>query len=292
MMSDFYPISPLVGITNTSYAAQAGVMDEKWAVRIVRGKKILAEKTIPDLDLENMVGVAYGHIRVEGLSRHAVAQMAGRLMQFSRRYQTSGVCPNYEVPDLVYDDGTTVASASSSAADESGIGGPSSEESEALPELRVGEIPDIPRTISDDAWAASTEAHAALIGEMAAYGASLPEGHLDAMFSRVADAMIRYWAASDPSDPGTAIKKFGALIQSCAVESQLPKTGTQRATVETQNCDVLRICRAMDPNVDRIPPAYPCAFHEAIAKRLSEISGMKISVNTSSTGCIVSFSFE
>ena len=78
-MSDFYPISPLVNITNTSYAAQAGVMDEKWAVRVVRGKKIIAEKTMLDLDVENIVGVAYGNIRVEGLSRHAIATMAGRI---------------------------------------------------------------------------------------------------------------------------------------------------------------------------------------------------------------------
>ena len=292
-MSDFYPISPLVGITNTSYAAQAGVMNEMWAIRIVRGKKILAEKTIPDLELENMVGVAYGHIRVEGLSRHAVAQMAGRLMQFSRRYQTSGVCPNYEVPDLAYDDGTTLASIAASAeVDASGIGAPPADEAEALPEMRIGEIPAIPRTIGEDAWSASVEAHAAMIGEMAAYGSTLPKGHLDAMFDRAADELIRYWAASNPDDPAAAIKKFGAMIQACAVESQLPKTGTQRATVETQNCDVLRICKAMDPDVNRIPPAYPCAFHETIARKLSELSGMKISVNTSSTGCIVSFAFE
>ena len=56
-MSNFYPISPLVAITNTSYGAQAGVMDEMWAVRVVRGKKIIAEKTIPNLELENIVGV-------------------------------------------------------------------------------------------------------------------------------------------------------------------------------------------------------------------------------------------
>jgi len=90
VMSNFYPISPLVGITNTSYGAQAGVMDDKWAVRVVRGKKIIAEKPIPGLELDNIVGVAYGHIRVEGLSRHAVATMAGRLMQFARRSDVRG----------------------------------------------------------------------------------------------------------------------------------------------------------------------------------------------------------
>ncbi|MHA1927424.1 MAG: hypothetical protein ACTSV2_02470, partial [Candidatus Thorarchaeota archaeon] len=103
----FYPISPMVGITNTSYAAQAGVLEDQWACRVVRGKKVIAEKTMIDMDLENFVGVIYGFIRVEGLSRHSVAMCAGRLMQFARRYQTSGVCPNFEVPDLVYDDGTS-----------------------------------------------------------------------------------------------------------------------------------------------------------------------------------------
>ncbi|MHA2178782.1 MAG: hypothetical protein ACXAAK_10580, partial [Candidatus Thorarchaeota archaeon] len=61
-MSNFYPVSPLVAIPNTSYGAQAGVMNEMWAMRVVRGRKIIAEKTMPELDLENMVGVAYGHI--------------------------------------------------------------------------------------------------------------------------------------------------------------------------------------------------------------------------------------
>ena len=82
-MSDFYPISPIIGIINTSYGAQAGVMDEKWAVRVLRGKKIIAEKTIHELDLDSFVGVVYGHIRVEGLSRHSIAQCAGRMMQYA-----------------------------------------------------------------------------------------------------------------------------------------------------------------------------------------------------------------
>ena len=50
-MSDFYPVSPLVAIPNTSYGAQVGVMNEMWAVRVVRGKKILAEKTMPALKI-------------------------------------------------------------------------------------------------------------------------------------------------------------------------------------------------------------------------------------------------
>ena len=115
-MSDFYPISPAILITNTSYMAQAGVMNEMWACRVIRGKKILAEKTMSELDLENYVGVIYGNIRVEGLSRHAVAQCAGRLMQFSRQYQTSGIAPNYEVEGLVYDDGESYIEATPSTA--------------------------------------------------------------------------------------------------------------------------------------------------------------------------------
>ena len=286
-MSDFYPISPLVGIINTSYAAQAGVMNEMWAVRVVRGKKILAEKTIPELDIDHMVGVAYGHIRVEGLSRHAVAQMAGRLMQFARRYQTSGVCPNFEVPDLAYDDGTPVSTDSI----ENGAEIPAkSEAEEPLADMELGMVPPIPRTIQKDAWLSSIEAHAVMIAEISAYGAALSSEHLEAMFDRVADELVRKWSHS--SDPAAAVQKFGAMIQSCAAESQLPKTGNERATVETVNCDLLRICREVDPKLKRVPAAYPCALHERIAAKLSEATGLKISVNTSSTGCVVSFELK
>jgi hypothetical protein len=290
-MSDFYPISPLVGIVNTSYAAQAGVLNEMWAVRVVRGKKILAEKTIPSLDIDHIVGVAYGHIRVEGLSRHAVAQMAGRLMQFARRYQASGVCPNFEVPDLAYDDGTPASAAESTESVESGAAIPArGEEVETSVDMRLGMVPPIPRAIQNDAWLSSVEAHAITIAEMSAYGAALSSEHLEAMFDRVADELIRRW--TDPSDPAAAVQRFGAMIQSCAAESQLPKTGSERATVETVNCDLLRICREVDPDLKRVPAAYPCALHERIAAKLSEATGLKISVNTSSTGCIVSFELK
>jgi hypothetical protein len=291
-MSDFYPISPLVGITNTSYGAQAGVMDEMWAVRVVRGKKIIAEKTIPELELDNIVGVAYGHIRVEGLSRHAVATMAGRLMQYARKYQQSGVCPNYEIADLTYEDGTTVAE--QAVASQGGVISSKDEVSvlSSLPDLRVGETPPIPRTIGDDAWLSIVQAHAALICEISAYARNLPTGHLDLMFRRAADQIIHFWAVSSRDDPSAVLKKFGALIQSCSQESQLPKTGTGTATIETGSCEVLRICKTLDPDVSKMPAGYPCVFHEIIAEKISELTGAKVSVNTSSTGCIVSMSIE
>ncbi|MHA1863427.1 MAG: hypothetical protein ACTSWA_06640 [Candidatus Thorarchaeota archaeon] len=291
-MSDFYPVSPIVIIPNTSYGAQVGVMDEMWAVRVVRGKKIIAEKTIPDLSLENIVGVAYGHIRVEGLSRHAVATMSGRLMQFGRKYQTAGVCPNYENPDLAYDDGITLGEKAAAAS-----GSPSAAQAEEsvtteLLDIRVGEIPDIPRTIGEAAWKSTIEAQASLIAEISAYSSSLPAGHLDQMFTKAADQLIHYWVTSNPDDPTAALKKFGALIQSCSNESQMPKTGTGTATIETGACEILRICRELDPDVNKIPSGYPCAFHEMIAKKLTELTGVKVIVNTSSTGCIVSMNLE
>jgi hypothetical protein len=289
-MSNFYPVSPLVVITNTSYAAQAGVMDEMWAVRVVRGKKIIAEKTIPELGLENVVGVAYGHIRVEGLSRHAVAQMAGRLMQFARKYQTAGVCPNYEVPDLVYDDGTTLGEIAASERGEVAV--EETTHSVELPDMRIGELPPIHRTTGEDAWSINIEAHAAMICETATYAAELPKGHLDNIFNRVADALIQQWAISDPDEPPTALMKFTSLIQACSDESQLPKTGSGTATIETGTCKILSICRKLDPDASRIPSGYPCAFHETIARKLSELTGAKIGINTSSTGCIVSISLE
>ncbi len=289
-MSDFYPVSPVVGIPNTSYGAQTGVMEEMWAVRVVRGKKIIAEKKIPDLLLDNIVGVVYGHIRVEGLSRHAVAMMAGRLMQFARTYQTAGVCPNYENPDLTYDDGTTLGEIAATARGEVVLEdtAPSTE----LPDMRIGEVPPIPRTTGEDAWASIVESHATMICEVATYASELPKGHMEKMFNRLADALINQWAMSNPEEPPTAIRKFGALIQACSDESQLPKTGSGKATIETGACRVLKICRDLDPEASKFPAGYPCAFHELIAKKLGDLTGTKISVNTSSTGCIVGFSLE
>jgi len=291
-MSNFYPISPIVAITNTSYAAQAGVMDEKWAVRVVRGKKIIAEKTILDLELDNIVGVAYGHIRVEGLSRHAVATMAGRLMQFARKYQQAGICPNYELTDLAYDNGTTVGEQAVAA--EGGVVVDIIQESVItnLPDVRVGEMPQIQKINNDVALQAISEAHAALICEIAAYGSTLPTGHLDLMFGKAADQLIHFWVTGNPDDSSAVLRKFAALIQSCSKESQLLKTGTGTVTIETGTCEILRICRELDPKLARIPAGYPCSFHEMLAKRISEISGVKVSVNTSSGGCVVGMSIE
>lgn len=289
-MDAFFPISPIVGITNTSYGAQSGVMNEKWAVRVVRGKKIIAEKTIPDLNLDNIVGVAYGHIRVEGLSRHAVAQMSGRLLQFARKYQTAGVCPNYEVLDLAYDDGITLGEIAATARGDVVIEGtaPPAE----LPDMRIGELPPLPRTTGEATWAPNIEAHATMICETAAYAAELPKGTLDNMFNRIADALIHRWAMSNPNEPPTALMKFAALIQSCSDESQLPKTTAGTAKIETGICKILGICRDLDPDASKMPAGYPCAFHELIAKKLSALTGAKVSINTSSTGCIVSISLE
>lgn len=291
-MSDFYPVSPLVAIPNTSYGAQVGVMNEMWAVRVVRGKKILAEKTMPALELDNIIGVAYGHIRVEGLSRLAVANMSGRLMQFARKYQNAGICPNYEIPELAYDDGTTIGeqmAASSGSPTAVDVGESVTAE---LPDIRVGEIPSIPKVSEASAWASTIEVQASLICEISAYAATLPAGHLDLMFTRAADQLIHYWVKSNPDDPQAALNKFGAMIQSCSNESQMPKTGTGTITIETGTCEILRICRELDPDVNKIPAGYPCAFHEKVAAKLSELTGAKVSVNTSSTGCIVGMSLE
>ncbi|MGY5872118.1 MAG: hypothetical protein RTV72_07745 [Candidatus Thorarchaeota archaeon] len=291
-MSDFYPISPLVGITNTSYAAQAGVMNEKWAVRVVRGKKILAEKTILDLELDNIVGVAYGHIRVEGLSRHAIATMSGRLIQFARKYQAAGVCPNYEVPDLAYDDGTTLGEKAAAASGSPSAAQAEESVTEELPDIRLGQLPEIPKTTGEAAWKSTIESQASLIAEISAYASTLPAGHLDLMFTKAVDQLIHYWVTSNPDDPAAALRNFGAMILSCSDESQMPKTGTGTVTIETGPCEILRVCRNLDPDVDKIPTGYPCVFHEKIAKKLSELTGVKVTINTSSIGCIVSMSIE
>ncbi len=295
-MDDFYPISPLIGITNTSYAAQAGVMDEKWAVRVVRGKKIIAEKTMNNLDLESIVGIIYGHARIEGLSRHSVAMCAGRLMQFARRYQQSGVCPNFEIPDLVRSDGTKVGSTSTGevAAGASGsedIPTPTSEvtASEEVDIAKLGAVPKLQALGGIALWRECARSRAIVLLNMAIYGAELPKGHLDAMFERVIEDRIREWSAS--GDAEEIIRKFAAEIQSCSDENQVPVT-TSGASIETGACMIMTVASELDPERKRIPPGYPCAFHEALAKRVSEITGVNILVNASSTGCRVTFTVE
>ncbi|MFW9921070.1 MAG: hypothetical protein ACFFED_15825 [Candidatus Thorarchaeota archaeon] len=285
-MSGFYPISPTVMITNTSYSAQAGVMDEMWACRVIRGKKILAEKTMTELSLDNFVGVIYGHIRVEGLSRHAVAMCAGRLMQFSRQYQTSGISPNYEVPDLYYDDGESYIEVGSSSEESTVV----TSDTKELPHAPVGHLPTVTPQAGKNAWKVIAEAHGTTICELAVYAATLPSGHLTAMFEQLANELVHMWI--DPEDPIILPIRFGELIYSCSGDSQLPKTGTLNVSVETQGCELLKMARKIDPNGNRMPAGYPCAFHEILAQKVSQVTDLKIGVNTSSTGCIVTMSIE
>jgi hypothetical protein len=292
-MGEFYPISPLVNITNTSYAAQAGVMDEKWAARVVRGKKILAEKTVLQLDLDAFVGVIYGHIRLPGLSRHAVAQCAGRLMQFARKYQASGVSPDFEVPDLVRDDmsdhdigGAEGASAYSEVAADTSADAAV----ESLVQNPIGALPEITKVEASAAWENEVEANAVVIQEMAAYGASLPEGHLNLMFDRAAETLVRLWSANE--DPLYPVLKFGALILSCSNEGQVTTSSRTKLTLETGTCKLLSCARQLEESGTQSPPSYPCAFHEKLASKVSFVSGAKINLNISSTGCIVTMTLE
>lgn len=288
-MGDFYPVSPLVNIPNTSYAAQAGVMNEKWAARVLRGKKILIEKNIIELNLENFVGVIYGHARSPGLSRHAVAQCAGRLMQFARRYQQTGVCPNFEIPDLVREDGTTTVEESTPSEEVAAV--TTQETTEATLVIRpLGRVPAVDLVDVNTAWNLSLEAQAALIQEMAAYGSSLPQGHLKTMFEKVAETVVRKWTAYE--DPNTPITRFAHLILSCTGEGQLPKTGSGTVSIETGSCSLLNEATWFDEAGTSAPPAYPCAFHEAVAEFVMKATGLKIRINTSSTGCIVTIALE
>lgn len=290
-MSSFYPISPLVGITNTSYAAQAGVMDEKWACRVVRGKKILVEKTMNDLDLEAYVGVIYGHIRVEGLSRHAVAVCAGRLMRFSRQYQQSGVSPNFDIPDLYYDDGSSPATAEPVSKDTATAATTNAESIEdSISVTQVGALPQLTPSAGLDLWSNTIQSYAVMLFQMAIYGSGLPEGHLELMFDRVADELLRLWSKTGE---GTDMLTFFANeILSCSKEGQLPASGVHKLTIETGTCSVLKLAREMDPEGSRLPVGFPCAFHERLAKKVAKATGANIDVNTSSTGCRVELSLD
>ena len=299
-MSDFYPISPLIGITNTSYAAQAGIMDDKWAIRVVRGKKVIAEKTMRNLDIESIVGIIYGHARIEGLSRHSVAMTAGRLMQFARRYQQSGVCPNFEVPDLVHMDGSTGAvaepqtSTHDTGATESATGGTAPQgggvQVEEQPALaKLGRAPQLGDHSLKDLWRGCVEARSHAILGAATYAAELPEGHIEAMFDYIADNLVRDWSASGDSEQ--VIRRFALLIQSCSEDSQIPVTKGQ-VTIENGACALMKKAQEMQSQGYQIPRGYPCKFHEAVAAKVSSITGVDILINASSTGCRVTFRVE
>jgi len=277
-MSDFYPVTPIVVITNTSYAAQAGVLGEKWAVRVIRGQKIIAEKPINDLVLDSIVGMIYGHIRVEGLGRHAVAQTAGRLMQFSRRYQQSGVCPNYADPRLVY--GDAVETSPKAYAE------PETTEVELPIEVTpVEELQKIPAFKIGNAWAATVEAHSVMIARMAAYGASLPEGHLELMFEQAASDFVDLWFAK--GEASELISQFAAMIQSCSRESTVSESTKSKISIETVNCKLLESAGTLKKTGITFPSGFPCKFHEEVAKQVSARTKTKISINTTSSGCTV-----
>ncbi len=106
MGTGFRAVSPEVGIRNTSYRAQIGVIGDQWYVRVIRGKTILAEVPISELMIDHVLGAIYGNINLPFLNQLDVANAAARLMQFARRFKTSGVAPPFPDDHLVYADGT------------------------------------------------------------------------------------------------------------------------------------------------------------------------------------------
>lgn len=278
-----------MGIINTSYAAQAGVMNDMWAVRVVRGKKILIEKSMPDLSLENFVGVIYGHARLPGLSRHAVAQCAGRLMQFARRFQQSGVCPNFEVPGLAYDDGTTTT-ASAGAAGETAAAPEAKTETIEIPKKQVERIPAFIPLTSDMAIDSLIELLAAIIQETTAFSDNLSKEHLEIMVKNIARTVVRRWTAYE--DPYMPINLFVNMIMSSTHEGQVPSTTDRGLTIETGQCKLLAEGKWFIEAGTKAPLKFPCALHEEIAKLVAEVTGIKIGVNTSSTGCIINITLE
>ncbi len=296
-MSDFYPISPLVAITNTSYAAQAGVMDNMWAARVVRGKKIIIEKAMGELGLDNFVGVIYGHIRIEGLSRHDVAMCAGRLMQYARKYQESGVCPNFEVPDLFREGEEppahthVVDTVAETQPTQTVPTATQPEPAQVVPGMAaLGQLPELKLLSPKDTWRSEIEAHSVLLTTAAMHCCALQSGQLDALFGRTADELVNLWSESGNS--ANLVVHFASMIQACSKESQLPKTGSGRITVETGTCEILRMANRLDKSGTKLPKGYPCKFHEMIAGKVGDRVGVDVAINTSSVGCIVTIALK
>ncbi|RDE12008.1 MAG: hypothetical protein C4K49_10975 [Candidatus Thorarchaeota archaeon] len=272
-------------------------MDEMWAARVVRGKKIIIEKTMSELGLDNFVGVIYGHIRIEGLSRHDVAMCAGRLMQYARKYQQSGVCPNFELPDLVREGeeppvhthtvGTVVETQPAQTI--STVTEP--ESAQAVPGMAALEqLPELKLLSPKDSWRSEIEAHSVLLTAAAMHCGGLQPGQHDALFAKTADELVSLWSESGNS--ADLVVHFASMIQACSKESQLPKTGSGRITVETGSCEILRMANRLDKSGTRLPKGYPCKFHEMIAGRVGDRAGVDVAINTSSVGCIVTIALK
>ncbi|MBD3160407.1 MAG: hypothetical protein GF309_16625 [Candidatus Lokiarchaeota archaeon] len=281
-MSDFYPISPLVGIPNSSYAGQMGVLGDYWAVRVVRGKKILAEKEIPELMLENVVGVIYGHIRLEGLSRHTVARAAGRLMQFARRYQQSGLSPDYEVPDLVYEDGSHTGT--TQVQEEPVV------EEPILETVTVEKLPIISEKQPEEEIRTIIESHAFILSEMAAYGNSLPEGHLDLMFRQASLGIVRSW--KNRGNPTSPVAKLAYLILACSHQSQVVDSDENSLRVTVDKCALLQESNNYEAIEGAFPARYPCIFHKLIAEHVAEAVDCGTKIELEDEGCRLTVSLN
>jgi hypothetical protein len=145
-------------------------------------------------------------------------------MQFSRRYQQSGVCPNYADPRLVY--GDEVETSPTAYAEP--------ETTAAEPKIEVTpveELPKIPAFKISKAWTATIEAHSVMIARMAAYGASLPEGHLESMFEQAASDLVNLWFAQ--GEASELISRFAAMIQSCSKETTMSESTKSKIIMET-----------------------------------------------------------
>ncbi|MGV9168578.1 MAG: hypothetical protein ACOC38_01415 [Promethearchaeia archaeon] len=281
-MSDFYPISPLVGIPNSSYGGQMGVLGDYWAVRVVRGKKILAEKEIRELMLENVVGVIYGHIRLEGLSRHTVARAAGRLMQFARRYQQSGLSPDYEVPDLVYEDGSHTGA--SQRQEEEVV------EEPVLEGVSIESLPIITEKKAEKEFKAMMESHAFMLSEMAAYGNSLPEGHLNLMFRQASLGIVRAW--NNKGNPTSAITRLAHLFLACSDQSEVQESDEDDLKIGVENCSLLEKSNKYQAIEGDFPARYPCIFHKLLAQHVADVTACKIEIELHNGGCHLSASKE
>ncbi|MBS3794500.1 MAG: hypothetical protein KGY80_06370 [Candidatus Thorarchaeota archaeon] len=281
-MSDFYPISPLVGIPNSSYAGQMGVLGDYWAVRVVRGKKILAEKEIPELMLENVVGVIYGHIRLEGLSRHTVARASGRLMQFARRYQQSGLSPDYEVPELIYENGSQVGV--SQAQEEQAVKEP------ALERVNIETLPIVSEKEPENENKTIIESHAFMISEMAAYGNSLPEGHLDLMFKQASLGTVREW--KNRGKPTSPITKLAHLFLGCSKDSAVQTSEEDSLEITVENCSLLQESNNYEAVEGVFPARYPCVFHKLIGEHMAEVTKCGINIELRDDGCRLSVSLK
>ncbi|MHA1131283.1 MAG: hypothetical protein ACTSQQ_10810, partial [Candidatus Helarchaeota archaeon] len=84
-LSKFIPYSSPIGIPGSSYMAQVGKKDDRWAVRIVKGKEILEEGYFDELNGNKMIAFIIQNLAIPMINPYQISQSVKALIKQAER---------------------------------------------------------------------------------------------------------------------------------------------------------------------------------------------------------------